>query len=118
MGGVLMKLYYFAHPYRGDKVNNFERSKVKSNKLLDLGYIIYSPVTQTHPWAMQKQRGDAYWMETFFPVIWERCDGIILAPGWEDSEGCCVEKKWFEDHDKEVLYYEEVYYEKVVKHDG
>jgi hypothetical protein len=100
-----MKLYYFAHPYTGDEANNFILANERTQKLLDLGYNVLSPVTYTHPLHAKKERNYAFWMD-FCLVLVEKCDGIIFAPGWQNSKGCMLEADHSEG--KEILFYEEV----------
>ena len=112
-----MKLYYFAHPYsayhadgsrnyRGQEAN-FNLCCVRSAELIMKGYNIYSPIAHSHPIQMaHPDLQDDIWYNLDNQVIdrmeW---DGIIMAPGWEDSKGCVAEKERIESRGLEVLFY-------------
>ena len=104
-------LYYFAHPYSAtnkQKVNgNFLMANHRANKLLDLGFKVYSPVSMTHLLHEETERSWGFWME-LDALFARKCDGLILGPGWEDSKGCKIEKEWFEKKGKPVMEYKHI----------
>ena len=100
-----MKLYYLAHPYTGNEKENFKLATSRTQTLLDLGYHVLSPVTYTHPIHQQKERDYNFWMK-FCLVLISKCDGIIFAPGWEDSRGCLLE--YAHSDGKEILFLEDI----------
>jgi len=91
---------------------NFQLANYRASRLLILGYNIYSPISHTHP----IHRACPEFLARHEHEIWYHLDiafvenanfaGIILCPGWEESKGCLLEKKWFEEHNLPILYYE------------
>ena len=103
--------WYFAHPYTAkDKEGNFVPEAEDANfalanqraaELLKRGYNIYSPISHTHP----IHRACPEFLRNHEHEMWYELDnnliaqtnfkGIILAPGWETSNGCKNELKLF-----------------------
>ena len=114
------KLWYFATPYSRTKEQellnmsqheaekvNYQMALYRTNRLLDMGYRVYTPVVFTHHLHDHKFREYEDWMN-LDETIRKRCDGIILSIGWEMSEGCKQELKKFEDERKPVLKYKDL----------
>lgn len=119
-----MKLWYFAHPYTArDEYKrfvpeaeeaNFLLCNYRAGRLLIAGYNVYSPISHTHP----IHRATPEFLARHEHEMWYQLDihfldntnfaGIILAPGWNNSKGCVIEKTWFEEHDREILYYMDI----------
>ena len=114
-------LYYFAHPYTvkdadgkyvpaGEEAN-FRLCCFRAGELLRRGYNIYSPIAHTHPIhlhtpAFLANHEHAIWYDLDDEVIARtEWDGIILAPGWEDSWGCKHERELFEARTLAVMLY-------------
>jgi len=115
-------LYYFAHPYtlkdeKGNNIHageeaNFNLCCIRSAKLLEKGIFIYSPIAHTHPIHIRspyflRKKEYKLWLDLdkkIMPV----CKGIILAPGWEESHGCILEKRLFEERGFKVLLYKDI----------
>ena len=111
-------LWYFAHPYTGvDKraeVANFHLCCIRSAKLIEMGYMIYSPIAHTHPIHMAWPRflnedERELWIQLDNLVI-ARTDfkGIILAPLWPSSAGCVGERDLFAAVHKPILEYGDI----------
>ena len=81
------KLYYFAHPYTGDEANNYTLCCEHTNRLLDLGYHVFSPIVHSHPLDLLQSRPGGEWLELDEKIL-KCCDGLILAPHWGLSDGC------------------------------
>jgi len=116
-------IWYLAHPYTckdkygehipGGEEANYNLSNIRAAKLIEQGYLIYSPISHSHPihtaWP-------AFVSNNVIHNMWYEFDkqyieqipfvGIILAPGWEDSEGCKKEKALFERLGREIKFYE------------
>jgi len=101
------KLFYLAHPYSGDEGGNFELSNLRASKLIASGLNIYSPISHTHPLDQVQPQPWEVWL-AMDKLFVNRCDGLILSPGWEHSRGCKQEKKWFEEQGKPVFLYTEI----------
>jgi len=105
------KLYYFAHPYSGktprEERRNFENCCILAAKLMAAGYNIYAPVCHTHPIHDAGPQPWESWL-ALDKLFVDRCDALILAPGWMYSEGCVLERGWFKEQEKEILEYKEI----------
>ncbi len=104
-------LFYFAHPYTakdqdGNYVHaaetaNFNLCCYRSGQLLLRGFNVYSPISHTHP----IHEATVEFLRNHEHKIWYDLDnefidktdwsGIILAPGWDNSDGCRAERERF-----------------------
>lgn len=117
-------LWYFAHRCTARDADgnrnlarerrNFLRCCERSERLWLAGYNIFSPVAHTVAIANNStgqlmNMTHQWWCDVDNEVI-DRCrwDGIILAPGWEESVGCCEERRRFERLGLPVLLYEDI----------
>lgn len=101
------RLWYFAHPYTGDEEANFKLATLRTQQLMDLGYVVYSPITYTHPLHVGKNRDYRFWMNFDKPFVKQSNGGLILAPRWESSGGCREELDDFLNLGREILLYRE-----------
>jgi len=101
------RLWYMAHPYSDNPERNFDLANERASRLVKKGFHLYSPISHTHPIHMVAGMPWEFWMD-FDESFMKICDGIILCPGWENSKGCNIERKFFQDHGKDVLLYEEI----------
>jgi nucleoside 2-deoxyribosyltransferase len=106
-------IWYLAHPYKAeskvDMHDNYRHASMIAASLLELGLIVFSPISHSHPIAIcgdLDQTSDFWYQfdERFFRV----CGGIILCDGWENSHGCCYERNAFQAAGKPVLTYKEI----------
>ena len=117
-------IWYFAHPYTvededGNQIleaqaANYRLACHRSAKLLERGVKIFSPIAHSHPIHMASteflSRGEQdVWYELDNALIDSGAfRGLILAPGWEDSAGCCSERIRFLNQEKPVVHYQNV----------
>ena len=119
--------YYFAHPYTCRDVTdekrvkyvpegeqaNFELCNQRAARLIEAGYNIYSPISHTHPIHrassvfLGRHEHEAWYRLDMEFIAKTQFDGIILAPGWENSKGCRMERDWFVEKGLKVLTYRE-----------
>jgi len=115
--------YYFAHTYtcRDENGNfvpegeqaNFELCNQRAARLIEFGYNIYSPISHTHPIHrasavfLARHEHEAWYALDMEFIAKTQFDGIILAPGWENSKGCNMERDWFVKKGLRVMTYEE-----------
>ena len=102
-------IYYFAHPYSGNEEANHQDCCYRTAQLLKQDYLVFSPICHSHHLDIFLEWNWEQWLEHCTRIITRiNFDGIILAPGWEKSRGCCAEYKLFEAANKPVLYYEDI----------
>jgi len=117
-------LWYFAHPYTCRDKNgnfvaegeeaNFNLCNMRAAELLIKGYNIYAPISHTHPIHrscpvfLAKQEHELWYQLDNEVIDKTNWDGIILAPGWENSSGCKAEKERIEARGLKVLYYNDI----------
>ena len=111
-------LWYFAHPYTvrdaaGRCVLEAEDANYRlccrrAGYLIRRGYNVFAPICHSHPILCAtpalRGRGAVLWYVLDNQII-ERCDfdGIILAPGWQNSAGCRHERELFKQEGLPVL---------------
>ena len=108
-----MKLWYVAHPYSGNEYHNYLRALRATILLLDRGFVVFSPIVHSHPLDMYKKREPSFWYAQDLEIL-EKCDGIILCEGWEDSKGCRLEYSKAVKLKLEIRIYSEIMEEKVL----
>jgi len=116
--------YYFAHPYtcvdaEGKYVSdgeeaNFKICNYRAGVLMAMGYNLYSPISHTHPihkaspiFLARHEHEAWYYLDLEF-IAKTDFDGIILAPAWEGSKGCRMEREAFEQRHLSVLFYQNI----------
>ena len=120
----MIGLWYFAHPYtcvdkdgkyvpEGEEAN-FRLCCYRAGQLLLRGYNIYSPISHTHPIHLATpeflaREEHEIWYQLDLDFIRKTdFDGIILAPLWETSKGCRMERNAFEDMGRDVKFYRQI----------
>lgn len=91
-----MKLLYVAGPYRsplgvwGVK-QNIERAAMVARQLWLAGYAVICPHLNTA--FMDGTDTDNIFLAGDIEIL-RRCDGIVMAGGWQDSKGACAEREF------------------------
>ena len=103
-----MKLLYIAGPLRSSTREKVEQNIAKAKKVgievWERGHVAHTPHLNTY-WmddectltAEDYIRGDL--------LIVERCDGVVMLPGWSASEGAIEEYKHAIKHRIPVWFY-------------
>jgi len=78
------------------------------NKLLDLGYWIFSPLTMSHPLELLKPRDHKFWIQQDLKML-SKCDVLVLCPNWQVSKGCCMEYERADKLGMEIIELDEVF---------
>ena len=108
-------IWYIAHPYSNDPEVNIRSVNVIAADLFQRGVHFYSPISMTHPiheanCGHPDYAGDGtdweLWLR-FDEALMEKCDGLILCPGWENSKGCCREIESFRAARKPIFLLED-----------
>ena len=117
-------LWYFAHPYTckdadgqyvpaGEEAN-FRICCIRSGRLMEAGYNIYSPIAHTHPIHVSSPTFLAcHEHQTWYELDNEFMDrtewsGIIMAPGWPHSKGCVAERDQFVARGLPIKFYQDI----------
>jgi uncharacterized protein DUF1937 len=110
----LHSVVYLACPYthcnREVRVQRFQAATKAAASLVRQGYIVYSPITMTHPIDVvlagnQSTLGSAYWIE-FDKAIMDFCAEMVVLtiPGWDHSEGIQREIEHFKSQGKPIKF--------------
>lgn len=100
-------LFYVAHPYSGNIDENMASVIEKTNELLDRGFKVLCPLTHSHWLDLAKKRDADFWYDLDIALM-DKCDGLILCPGWQESRGCILEYGFFTGQKKPVYLYEDL----------
>lgn len=88
-----MKLIYIAGPYRGpsawDVEQNIRRAEQIGFEVASAGAIPLIPHTMYRFW--DGTLDDSFWLACGIELL-ERCDAIVLCPGWTGSKGTMAER--------------------------
>ena len=118
------EIWYLAHPYtckdsdgkyiwQGEEAN-FHLCCIRTAKLIEAGFVVYSPIAHTHPVHAAWPNfcgGEIHEMWYEFDNVFINLipfKGIILAPQWETSSGCRSEKDLFERMHKPIWFYRDI----------
>lgn len=86
-----MRMIYVAGPYRSDTPEgvqlNIKSAQMVGARVASLGW---QPVVPHNMSAGLEALGDEYWLDATMELML-RCDGVVLIPGHETSEGTQAE---------------------------
>jgi len=92
-----MNKIYLAVPYWHEdpkvRQDRFERVNIKAGELMQKGYVVFSPISHSHPIGeTMEQKNHVFWLYQDFPML-EACDQlwILALEGWEQSIGVYAE---------------------------
>lgn len=105
----MIKIYLacpYTHKDMSIKIQRFEAVNKKAGELMNRGYIVFSPISMTHPIAVAFNLPSHwdFWEKQDTPFI-EWCDEfhVYCLPGWEKSKGIKAEHEIAEGLDKKVI---------------
>jgi hypothetical protein len=107
-------IIYLACPYTNPDVvvreQRFQAATQAAASLIGRGYIVYSPITMTHPIDMvfagdSATLGSEYWV-IFDEAFMDLCSELVVLKlnGWDRSAGIQREIKYFEAQGKPVRF--------------
>lgn len=91
-----MAVIYVAGPYRGDVVGNIQRAREVAISLWEMGHVALCPHLNTAHFDRDSQLPDERYLEGDLELL-TRCDGVVMIPGWERSQGARGEKEHAEE---------------------
>lgn len=108
------KIIYLAIPYTWNPEQSFIIANKVSAELMKQGYVVFSPVSHSHPIAkyldFEIKFDHDFWMSKDLPIL-KRCDKIIFVvigdDGMsliDDSNGCQNEKKTAIENNIKIEY--------------
>lgn len=107
-------IIYLAGPYTDPdpevRAARAHDATIASARLIEQGYIVYSPLTMTHPIDVQmsadgETQGSDYWV-AFDEAFMEHCAAIVvlMTSGWAQSRGVAREVGFFEQRARHIIY--------------
>ena len=107
-------IIYLAGPYTDPDPNIREArardATVASARMIERGYIVYSPLTMTHPIDIQmsadgQTQGSDFWV-AFDEAFMAHCAAItvLTTMGWQQSRGVAREIEYFEQLGRPIVY--------------
>lgn len=107
-------LIYIAGPYsaraKKEMKQNIRKAEEVAAEVLMLGMLPIIPhkITSFFPERFQELRGWEHkdWIQRFCLPLLERCDAVVMADGWEDSEGARLE--FAHAKEKKIIVFESI----------
>jgi len=107
MGKKVYLAIPYSHPERAVRLERFELANRKAAELINQGYIVFSPISMSHPMCeVADLPGDwAYW-EKFDKAFLEFVDElyVVMADGWTESVGVNAEIEIMQGMGKPVRF--------------
>jgi hypothetical protein len=110
-----MKIYLataYSHPDPKVREQRFLRANRIASHLIEKGYIVYSPISHSHPIAecMNNHNDKSVWLRQCIAFIeWADCMYIINCPENRQSEGVQMEINRFLEKNKKIFSINENY---------
>lgn len=100
-------LLYVAGKYRGDVDSNIASARKVAAELYKAGHNVICPHLNTSKMDEDTNLPDEFWLSSTLELL-ARCDGIVMVPGWEDSEGATKELDYAIAHNISVTYFPDI----------
>lgn len=101
-----MKVAFISGPYRSKTVNgifeNIMAARAIGKLYWDKGYAVITP--HLNSMFMDDGSPDQKWLDGDLAIL-ERCDAIVMMPGYENSQGAMAELKFAQEEGLEVIYH-------------
>jgi len=114
--GSTTNIIYLACPYTDKdpkvRLSRFELATAAAATLVRRGFIVFSPITMTHPLdvvlAGRDTLGSDFWVQ-FDEAFMNKCSEIVVLQieGWEHSSGVRREIEYFKQRGKPVSFMQE-----------
>lgn len=108
--GILYLAGPYSHPDPDTREERYRRITAVAAELVSRGWIVYSPLTMTHPIDQllaghSATLGSEYWVN-FDEAFMEFCSAIavVMIEGWDKSTGVAREVKFFKERGRPVHY--------------
>lgn len=91
-----IKQIYIAAPFTGNadqKRNNVEAARYIGARIARRGYYPVMPTVNTYGFNELAPTVPNDWWYFATVELMRRCDAVLFVDGWEQSTGCCFEKK-------------------------
>ncbi len=109
------KLVYLCCPYTFNAELSFKIANEVAADLMSQGYVVFSPVSQSHPIAdyldPELRYDQKFWMAQDLPMV-AKCDELVAVLIGEhgdrllkESKGCTTEIIFADDNDIPIKYY-------------
>lgn len=106
-----MKLIYVAGPYSGESKEavkrNIHEAEIVGQMVLAAGHLPFLPHKNTSfwdKWGCLTHFSHSDWLEKYcFPML-DRCDALLLVPGWEFSPGAIKEFEYAEERRMPIYF--------------
>ena len=106
---LMCKKIYLGIPYTGMEEKSFSTVNRVAAQLMKKGHIVFSPISQNHPIAMQEGLPTEWSFWKKFDIEFLKwCDAlyVIKFPGWKRSKGLLAEMNLATDYGKEQVFME------------
>ena len=104
----MSKRIYLSLPYSGNEEESFKAANKFTAELMNRGYIVFSPISMSHPVATQCELpgGWEFWrkLDTAF-IEWCEELHVLCLDGWENSTGVTAEIGIAEGLGKTIVYW-------------
>lgn len=100
-------LLYVAGPYRGDVDRNIAQARSMAVELYKAGHNVITPHMNTAKMDEDTGLPDQFWLDATLELL-ARCDGIVMSPDWEKSEGAKSEHSYAQEHDIPIWYFPDI----------
>ena len=109
-----MKVVYVAGPYMGETHDGKSFFQIHTNimvarewakKVFALGAFAFCPHLNCFHMELDTDFSADWWRKADLEIL-ERCDAVLLIPGWENSRGSVMEKTFAQDNSIPVFYTE------------
>lgn len=101
-----MKIVYVAGPFRGPNSwaieQNIRRAETLALDVWNMGAACVCPHTNTR--FYQGAAPDEVWLRGDLAIL-RKCDAILMAPNWEQSEGAKAEYEFARELKLPIFYY-------------
>jgi len=107
-----MRLVYLAGPYRSNRGEhgvfaNILKAREAAIELWRLGYAVLCPHLNTFLMGGALNETEDIWLEGDLEML-QRCDVLVVLPGWEQSQGSQAEIEQARKAGLEIYYWPEL----------